>query len=221
VRRSRSTNASLVSLLEGEGVLRSKAVKDAIISVPRELFVWEGYEEEAYADWPLPLGRTGQTISAPHMVALMLEELQLSAGMKVLEVGCGSGWNAACIGKIIGRGGRVVTVELNEELVEFATRNVRRAGLEGTVEIHQGDGSRGWPPMIRDEIYDRVVFTAGTPELPDIPLQQLRRGGILLVPLGDIPVQMLTKFVKGREGSVTSRSICPCVFVPLVKGEEA
>ncbi len=221
MRRTRPTNASLVDILEGEGVLHSRAVKEAILSVPRELFVWEGYEEEAYSDWPLPLGRTGQTISAPHMVVLMLEELQLGVGMKVLEIGCGSGWNAACIARIVGGGGRVVSVELNEELVEFAKRNVGRVGLEKNVEIHQGDGSQGWPPLKHEEIYDRVVITAGTPELPDLPLQQLRREGILLVPLGDVPVQMLTKFVKGRDGSVSSRSICPCVFVPLVRREEA
>ncbi|HLQ03759.1 MAG TPA: hypothetical protein VK114_03075, partial [Nitrososphaerales archaeon] len=129
------TNASLLSRLEEEGVLRTRAVREAILSSPRELFVWDGYRDEAYVDWPLPLGRTGQTISAPHMVTMMLEELDLRAGMRVLEIGSGSGWNAACIASIVGDRGRVVSVELIEELVEFATRNIRRAGLEKIVEI--------------------------------------------------------------------------------------
>src|SRR3989442_203426 len=141
------TNASLLSRLEREGVLRTRAVREAILSSPRELFVWEGYRDEAYADWPLPLGRTGQTISAPHMVVMMLEELDLRAGMKVLEIGSGSGWNAACIASIVGARGRGGSVELVEGLVEFARRNIAPAGLEKTVEDHQADGSKGWPPL--------------------------------------------------------------------------
>jgi len=214
------TSASLLSRLEGEGVLRTGAVREALLSSPRELFVWDGYRDEAYVDWPLPLGRTGQTISAPHMVVMMLEELELRAGMKVLEIGSGSGWNAACIASIVGARGRVVSVELIEELVDFATRNIRRAGFEKTVEIHQGDGSKGWPPLEAEEIYDRVVFTAAASRLPELPVRQLRRGGVLLVPLGDSPAQILTSVVKGRAGDLSSRPVCPCVFVPLVGSEE-
>ncbi len=219
--REMPTNASLLSRLEGEGVLRTRAVREAILSSPRELFVWEGYRDEAYVDWPLPLGRTGQTISAPHMVVMMLEELDLRAGMKVLEIGSGSGWNAACIASIVGGRGRVVSVELIEELVEFATRNIRRAGLEKIVEIHQGDGSKGWPPLEAEEIYDRVVFTAAASRLPEAPVRQLRREGVLLVPLGDSPAQILTRVVKDHAGGLSSRPVCPCVFVPLVRSEEA
>ena len=215
------TNASLLSRLEREGVLRTGAVREAMLSTPRELFVWEGYRDEAYVDWPLPLGRTGQTISAPHMVVMMLEELDLRAEMKVLEIGCGSGWNAACIASIVGARGSVVSVELIEELVEFATRNIRRAGLEKIVEIHHGDGSKGWPPFEAEEIYDRVVLTAATSRIPDFPVRQLRREGVLLLPLGDSPAQILTRVVKGRAGDLSTRPVCPCVFVPLVRSEEA
>ena len=219
--RKMPTNTSLVSHLEGEGVLRTGAVKEAILSSPRELFVWDGYQDEAYVDWPLPLGRTGQTISAPHMVVMMLEELELRGGMKVLEIGAGSGWNAACIASIVGGRGRVVSVELVEELVEFATRNIRRLGLEKVVEVHHGDGSKGWPPLESTETYDRVVVTAAASRLPEIPVQQLRREGVLLLPLGDSAAQILTRVVKERDGSLSSRSVCPCVFVPLLRGEEA
>ena len=219
--RETPTNASLLSMLEGEGVLRTGAVREAILSSPRELFVWDGDRDEAYVDWPLPLGRTGQTISAPHMVVMMLEELDLRAGMKVLEIGSGSGWNAACIASIVGARGRVVSVELVEELVEFATRNIRRAGLEKTVEIHRGDGSKGWPPLEAGEIYDRVVLTAAASRLPEFPVRQLRREGVLLVPLGGSSGQILMRVVKGRAGELSSRAVCPCVFVPLVRSEGA
>src|SRR5207244_13290341 len=101
-----------------------------MLSTPRELFVWDGYRDEAYVDWPLPLGRTGQTISAPHMVVMMLEELELRAGMKVLEIGSGSGWTAACLDSIVGARGRVVSVDLIEMVVDFATRNIGRGGVE-------------------------------------------------------------------------------------------
>ena len=215
------TNASLLNRLEGEGVLRTRAVRDAVLSSPRELYVWDGYRDEAYFDWPLPLGRTGQTISAPHMVVMMLEELDLRAGMKVLEIGSGSGWNAACIASIVGARGRVVSVELVEELVEFATRNIKRAGLEKIVEIHQGDGSKGWPPLEAEETYDRVVLTAAASRLPEVPVRQLRREGVLLVPLGDSSAQILTRVVKDHAGGLSSRPLCQCIFVPLVRSGEA
>src|SRR5207247_499926 len=85
---------------------------------------------------------------------------------------------------------------VREELVEFATRNIRRAGLEKIVEIHQGDGSKGWPPLEAEEIYDRIVFTAAASRLPEAPVRQLRREGVLLVPLGGSPAQILTRVVK-------------------------
>jgi protein-L-isoaspartate(D-aspartate) O-methyltransferase len=150
----------------------------------------------------------------------MLEELDLSAGAKVLEVGTGSGWNAACIARIVGPEGRVVSVELIEELVEFAKMNIRRARLEEIVEVHKGDGSNGWPPLSTLETYDRVVVTAGASSLPEVPLRQLRRGGVLLLPIGDTQAQILTKVTKGHDGRLSSRSLCPCIFVPLIRGEE-
>ncbi len=217
----RPTNATLVDGLKADRVLRSPAVTEAILSTPRELFVWHGYQDEAYFDWPLPLGSTGQTISAPHMVVMMLEELDLRAGAKVLEIGTGSGWNAACIARIVGLEGRVVSVELIEELVEFAKKNIRRAGLEEIVEVHKGDGSNGWPPHSTLETYDRVVVTAGASSLPEVPLRQLRRGGVLLLPIGDTQAQVLTKVTKGHDGRLSSRSLCPCIFVPLIRSEES
>jgi len=212
---SSSQRERLVASLEAAGVIRTAAVRNAILSVPRELFVWEGYENMAYADSPLPLGSTGQTISAPHMVAIMLEELDLEEGHTVLEVGCGSGYNAACISRIVGSRGRVVSVELNGELVQFSRRNLSRAGITN-VEVEQGDGSLGFPPMSGEEMYDRIAVTAAARRLPEQFVKQLKKGGLILIPLGEGPVQVLTKVRKGSDGRLSFRSVCDCVFVPLI-----
>lgn len=214
---SESQRERLVSSLEAAGVIRTAPVRKAILSVPRELFVWEGYEGLAYSDSPLPLGSTGQTISAPHMVAIMLEELELEAGQTVLEVGCGSGYNAACISTIVGGRGRVVGVELNEELVVFSRRNLSRAGITN-VEVQHGDGSLGFPPLSGEETYDRIVVSAAARRLPEPLSKQLKKGGVLLIPLGEGPVQVLTKVRKDRAGRLSFSSVCDCVFVPLVGG---
>lgn len=205
----------LVRYLEAQGIIKSKSVRDAIASVPRELFVWEGYEDEAYQDTPLPLGNTGQTISAPHMVALMLEELDLRAGNIVLEVGSGSGYNAACISRIVGDSGRVVSIEIEPMLVSFSSRNIGRLGIKN-VEIHQGDGSLGWPPNKKVELYDRIVITAAAPSIPQVLIAQLKKDGILLAPLGRSAIQVLTKLTKDSMGKIYTKSICECMFVPLI-----
>ena len=192
-----------------------------MLSVPRELFVWEDYRDRAYIDAPLPLGRTGQTISAPHMVAMMLEELDLRKGLRVLEIGCGSGYNAACLAKIVGSAGRVVSLEVRDDLVESARKNLASSGLSEMVEIHSADGTCGWPVGSEDELYDRIVITAAARAIPPLLTRELRRGGILLVPLGEAPVQQLTKLRKSERGELTRKVICDCVFVPLIEGETA
>jgi protein-L-isoaspartate(D-aspartate) O-methyltransferase len=149
------------------------------------------------------------------MVALMLEELQLLPGQRVLEVGCGSGYNAACIATMLGQTGRLISLEVNQELVEFARANVAKLGLETRIEIHQADGSLGWPPREKREHYDRIAVTAATPEIPKSLVEQLTREGILLVPLGGAPVQVLTRVKKDSDGKIQTESVCDCVFVPL------
>jgi protein-L-isoaspartate(D-aspartate) O-methyltransferase len=206
----------LVRQLVEANIIKTESVKNAMLTVPRHLFVPQDSTQSAYEDTPLPLRHTGQTISAPHMVALMLEELQLLRGHIVLEIGCGSGYNAACMAVIVGPTGKIVSLEIRPELVDFARSNIKKAGLEKAVEIHRADGSLGWPPLEDRELYDRIAITAGTPEIPRPVVRQLKRDGILLVPLGDQPVQVLTKLVNDRRGKITKSAVCQCVFVPLL-----
>ncbi|HHI00407.1 MAG TPA: protein-L-isoaspartate(D-aspartate) O-methyltransferase, partial [Thermococcus litoralis] len=132
----------LVENLEREGIIKSEKVKRAFLRVPRYKFVPERYKEYAHVDEPLPIP-AGQTISAPHMVAIMLELAELEEGMNVLEVGTGSGWNAALIYELVRRD--VYTIERIPELAEFAKRNLERAGYKDKVHVLIGDGTRGFP----------------------------------------------------------------------------
>ena len=208
----------LVERLKREGILKSREVIEAFLKVPRELFVWPGMEAEAYWDTPLPLGDTGQTISAPHMVAIMLEELRVKRGMKVLEIGTGSGYNAALLAELVGPEGEVVTIERIPELVEFAKKNIEKAGYSSRVKIVQGDGTLGYPPRSTEPIYDRIIVTAAAPRAPKYLLHQLKDEGILLAPIGPPGYQELTRITK-RKGEIREERLGGCVFVPLV-GED-
>jgi len=213
-----AARASLVESLKRQGIIRSRRVEEAMLRVPRELFVWPGTEDRAYDDVPLPLGGTGQTISAPHMVAIMLEELGVREGDSVLEVGSGSGYNAALLAELAGREGSVVSVERLPGLVEFARRNLARAGYADRVSVVLGDGSIGYPPRLARPLYDRIVVTASAPRIPHYLQAQLREGGVLLIPIGPPGYQVLTR-VRRVGGSFHREELMGCVFVPLV-GED-
>jgi len=199
----------LIENLKKYGYLRSKKVEDAMLAVKREDFVPDHMRNLAYKDTPLEIG-FGQTISAPHMVALMCEELELDEGLKVLEIGAGSGYHAAIISKIIGEKGKVYTVERIPELVEFAKNNLKKAGIKN-VEVILGDGSLGLPEHAP---YDRILVTCSAPDIPQPLVEQLKEGGILLIPVG----RTFSILIKGRKrhGKLEKREICECAFVPLV-----
>ena len=163
----------LIESLRDEGILKSKSVEEALLAVPREEFIWPGTPASiAYQDEPILLDETGQTISAPHMIVMMLEEFDLSTGLKVLEIGCGSGYNAALISHIVSRGvpksvePLVVSVERDPSLVAFARQNIERAKLSEFCKVVEGDGSLGYPQESSDELYDRIMVTAGAPHIP-------------------------------------------------------
>jgi len=169
----------LVENLEREGIIKSERVKRAFLRVPRYKFVSDRYKEYAHVDEPLPIP-AGQTISAPHMVAIMLELAGLEDGMNVLEVGAGSGWNAALIYELVK--GEVYTIERVSDLVEFARKNLERAGYKDKVYVIWGDGTKGFPP---NAPYDRIIVTAGAPKVPQPLIEQLKVGGKLLIPVGN------------------------------------
>lgn len=206
----------LVEKLVREGIIRSEIVRRAMLSVPRECFVPEEYRDYAYEDRPLPIGY-GQTISAPHMVALMCEEARLEPGMKVLEVGTGSGYHAAVIAEIVAprgssRRGHVYSIERIRELAEFARRNLEKAGYSDRVTVIVGDGTKGYP---KEAPYDRIIVTAAAPDIPKPLVEQLRIGGRLVIPVGDSFLQYLYVVEKTGKGLVKHRGT-PCLFVPLI-----
>jgi len=202
----------LIKELIRGGILRSKKVIDAMLKVPRELFVPEELRKYAYLDTPLPIGY-GQTISAPHMVALMTEALDPDRGDRILEVGTGSGYQAAILAEIVGPEGHVYTVEIIKELVEFARTNLMRAGYLDRVTIIHGDGSLGYEEAAP---YDKIIVTAAAPRIPQPLIDQLKPGGRLVIPVGDFHIQYLTIVSKEVDGRVRYETSIPCIFVPLV-----
>lgn len=198
-------------------------------SIPREEFLWDrGERSLAYLDEPLALGDTGQTISAPHMVAIMLEELELESGLNVLEVGGGSGYNAALMACIVSGDKRifqekpVVTIERSSRLARFARENIARVGLSDYVEVVEGDGTLGYPQEKDEELYDRIIVTAGAPRVPTFLKSQLKSGGIIEVPVGGMISQTLVKMRKkghGTKARFDQTDVIGCMFVPLVGSE--
>ena len=204
-------NDDLVKGLIRSGLIRSEAVKIAFSSVDRRHFVTREQQRDAYRDTPLPT-MDGQTISAPHMVAIMVEELQVKKGMKVLEIGTGSGYHAAVVSRIVGDRGKVVSIERLRTLVEWGRDNLRSAGIDNVMVV-EGDGSIGYP----DEApYDRIYYTAGSPEVPDIVRGQLARDGMILGVVGPARgPQRLVRYTRKGDGW-EERTLTYCIFVPLI-----
>jgi len=180
---------------------------DAMAQVPRHHFVPPAARDDAYADRALPIG-LGQTISQPYMVATMIAALRLQGHEKVLDVGCGSGYQAAVL-SLLAR--EVIGIERAPELVVRARRLLAELGYD-SVRVVEGDGSLGYPP---EAPYDAIVVGAGAPEVPQPLVDQLADGGRLVVPVGDRRLQRLTTI--GRRGDrIIRHDGIDCVFVPLV-----
>ena len=203
----------LVSLLEGAGYIRRPEVRAAFLQVPRERFVPEDLRTSAYEDVPLPIGY-GQTISAPSMIAIMLEEAALTRGEKVLEVGTGSGYTTALLAEITGPES-VVSIERLRELEPFGRENLHAAGYEVRVLI--GDGTLGFP---QEAPYDCILATAGAPNIPKAWKEQTKVGGRIVAPVGRSRLSQV--LVTARRVGPEKWEIMegtPCAFVPLV-GEQ-
>ena len=202
-------NKKLVEMLKRAGYIKSESVEKAFLSTPRHLFVPEQLVRYAYTDEPLPIGY-GQTISQPSTVAIMTELLQAEKGNKILEIGSGSGWQAAILSRIVGGKGQVYTVEIIGELVEMAKHNIAKLGIKN-VEVLCKDGSLGLPEKAP---FDRIIVTAACPGVEHL-FEQLKIGGRIVAPVGDIYTQKMVVYEK--KGNKTEKLEYPgyFVFVPL------
>jgi protein-L-isoaspartate(D-aspartate) O-methyltransferase len=176
--------------------------------VPREVFVEDEHRHLAFADEALPIG-WGQTISQPSVVAATLEALAVEEGHRVLDVGTGSGFQAALLAEL---GARVVGIERNPRLAALARRACRLLGYD-SVEVVEGDGSLGWPPGAP---YDRIVVAAAAPAVPPPLLEQLAPHGRLVLPIGGRDGQQLVAVSRASDGTLRERSLGPVRFVPLI-----
>lgn len=185
-------------------------VLEAMGRVPRHLFVPAGWRYAAYEDQPLPIG-AGQTISQPFIVALMSDLVDVGAGERVLEVGTGSGYQAAVLAEL---GAEVYTVEIVPELGERAAATLKELGYD-RVQVRVGDGYQGWPEAAP---FDGVIVTAAPPEIPQPLLDQLKAGGRMVIPVGPVfDAQDLLLVTKGADGKTTTQEVLPVRFVPLTR----
>ncbi len=195
--------------LVARGITDARVIQ-AMRQTPRHLFVSEGHREQAYADAPLPI-ECGQTISQPYMVAVMTQALALQPTDKVLEIGTGSGYQAAVLSKLARE---VVSVERHAALTAFARENLVAAGVTN-VTLITGDGTRGVPEQAP---FDAIIVTAGAPVVPDALKAQLADGGRLVCPTGSREEQTL-HLITRRGDQLFSKTAVPCMFVPLI-GEQ-
>ncbi len=187
--------------------VKDRRVLTAMSRVPREMFVPSSYWHAAYEDRPLPIGQ-GQTISQPLIVAMMTEALELDGDENVLEVGTGSGYQAAILAELARW---VVTVERHSELAQKAAETLQKLGYTN-VEVHLAEAKLGWQPKAP---YDAIVVSAGAPTVPKDLLDQLAVGGRLIIPVGPRYEQNLLKVVKKEHGT-TIEDLGPCRWVPLI-----
>ena len=205
---------TLVKDLLSSGYIKSSSVKKAMLKVPRELFVPEDYYGQSYNDTPLPIPGS-QTISAPHMHAIILSELQLKEGERVLEVGFGSGILLAYMRELVGGDGKVVGIEFKKITYNFGKANLEHTGYKDVIIKHD-DGSLGYPKYAP---YDKIVVSAASPDIPNPIVEQLKPNGIILIVVGSPHgEQTLIKIRKTKSGKLIKKELLPVRYVPL-KGE--
>lgn len=189
-------------------IITDKRILDAFKKVKREDFVVKEYLKEAYEDVPLPILQL-QTISQPTTVVIMLQALNVKQGMKVLEIGAGSGYNAALLSVLVGPKGKVYTTEIIPELADFSMNNLKKFK---NVEVHECDGSHGLPKF---GPFDRIICTAAAEKIPKPLVDQLKEGGVIVIPVGPRYGQKMIKAVK-LKGKLEKISLGDFMFVPLV-----
>jgi len=200
-------NQEMVEYLVRIGAIKSENVRMAFLAVDRGMFTTRNYNGSAYMDYPIPI-TDGQTISAPSVVAIMLEYLEIKKGQKILEIGSGSGYNTALLSYLVGESGKVVSIEYLSSLYEIANANLKKCAWCKNVLLINGDGSEGYE---KEAPYDRIIVTAAMPYIENHPLtKQLKKDGILVAPVGNKYYQDLVIYKNGK-----SKSVLPVAFVPL------
>jgi protein-L-isoaspartate(D-aspartate) O-methyltransferase len=195
--------------IAGRGV-NSGTVLRAMRATPRHEFVPRSVRAAAYADQPLPIGQNA-TISQPYIVAFMTELLEARKSDRVLEIGTGSGYQAAVLAQVAGE---VYTIEIVEELARSSQETLKRLGYEN-VHVRHGDGYKGWPDKAP---FERIILTAAPPEIPQTLIDQLAHGGLLVAPEGR-GYQELVVIEKTKDGKIRRRKSIPVRFVPMVPGK--
>jgi len=195
--------------IESRGITNARVLA-ALRKVPRHEFVPPDWVERAYDDSPLPIGYD-QTISQPYIVALMTELAELSSESRVLEIGTGSGYQAAILAEIVGE---VYSIEIIEPLATSAANRLARLGYKN-VHVKHGDGYLGWPEHAP---FDAIIVSAGAEHVPPPLVEQLKRGGRMVIPVGEFPGQQsLWLIEKSADGTVVQHQVAPVAFVPLTR----
>lgn len=200
------SNEELVAYLVSHG-FADKRVAKAMLEIDRKNFVGE-MQAYAYEDAPIPI-LSGQTTSAPSVIAIMLKSLDIRYGMKVLEIGTGSGYQTALIAKLVGSKGRVITIERSEALYNFAKSNLAKYGFKNIAQV-LGNGARGYK---KKAPYDRIIYSAAARTVPLETLQQLKKNGALIAPVGSFSQELL--LVKKANGRELQYDLGPVVFSAL------
>ncbi len=207
---------ALVNTLKEKGELSDSRVETAFLTVPRHLFLPDAPLEKAYADEALPIKRDSSGVvlsssSQPSMMALMLRQLRLRPGDNVLEIGAGTGYNAAVMQQLVGENGHVTAIELDQELTRHALDHLQRAGM-GDVQIVNADGAMGYAPRAS---YDRIIATVGIWDVPEAWVRQLKPNGILVAPIWVDAFQVSAAFTMQDDGTLYSGVNLPCGFIHL------
>ncbi|MBI4983673.1 protein-L-isoaspartate(D-aspartate) O-methyltransferase [Candidatus Woesearchaeota archaeon] len=187
-----SKKALLLEELRCQGI--AEKVMRAVESVDRELFVSPDLVHLAYENIPLPIG-SEQTISQPYTVAFMIQLLDIQPGDKILEVGAGSGYNAAVMSQLVGDKGEIFSLEIVEELVRQAKSNLKKAGIRSVQVIH----ANGYNGYVKEAPFDKIIVTAGAPEIPPPLVEQLKEGGIMVIPRTRFGSEVMMRVIKRKE----------------------
>ncbi|PIY59791.1 protein-L-isoaspartate O-methyltransferase [Candidatus Woesearchaeota archaeon CG_4_10_14_0_8_um_filter_47_5] len=200
---------ALISSWQSRGIITDQRIIDAFRAIPREHFMSKHYKEYAYDDTAYPLF-SGSTISQPTTVLLMTQWLKPEKGQKILEIGTGSGYQAALLSLLVGPRGTIFTAEIIPELARYAREKIKALGLSN-ITLLQADAGTGYESRAP---YDRIIITAACPKIPSPLIDQLKTGGILVAPVGEIGIQTMMRLTKRKEG-YTKEHLGSFAFVPM------